>query len=262
MDAKKINLKTLLGKSSDELSEKKERARGYLEGYEAGLKEAWKDFISLCTKGYQPREMRILAKSKMVNIQGKVDAERRRAETRIGESLDEPVPDVETGGTVAEIGPGRTYLVEGEIPDKGLAIMRSLLEKGWDGLCVSRMEPGRIAEHLEREARIIWLTKTEVPDSAKGNLADVDFRILSPTNLDMLTTIMIDFLRGEGGKVVMFGGLDFLMTYNEFGRLLRLLQSMKDRMAFSGAIMLVPYDPKLLEEKDLRKLRSEIEERL
>ncbi len=146
-------------------------------------------------------------------------------------------------------------------------ILGSLIERDWRGLCISRLEPNEVANRLgeaadtpDQRMKLIWLTKTEVPDSVRGEMANVNFRPLSPTSLDMLTTIMIDFLGNGGGKVIVLGGLDFLMTYNEFSNLLRLIQNMKDRVSLSDSMMLISYDPKLLEERDLWRLKSEITE--
>ena len=69
-------------------------------------------------------------------------------------------------------------------------------------------------------------------------------------------------VKEDGEKVILLGGMDYLMTYNDFSKILRLLQNMKDRVTYAGAIMIIPYDPKLLEDKDLRRLRNEIEEQL
>ena len=248
---------------SDELREKKERARGYLEGYEDGLREAWDDFIGLTTKGYQSREIRILAKSKILNIQKNVDTRKREIETDLGESLEEAVSVHEAKSSrVDEISPGGTYLIEEVSPDRSYTTLKSLIEGGYKGLCISRIEPGKIAGRYGVDAQLIWLTKTEVPESAKKEMAKMDFMTLSPTSLDMLTTIIMNFLKEEGNKAILLGGMEYLMTYNEFSKILRLLQNMKDRVTYAGAIMLIPYDPSLLDEKDLKRLRSEIEEQL
>lgn len=245
------------------MSERKERARGYLEGYEEGLKEAWNDFIGLTTKGYQPREIRILAKSKILNIQKKVDTRRKEVESELGESLEE-TPSVQemNPDRVDEISPGGTYLIEELSPDRSFTTLRSLIEGGYKGLCISRIEPKKIAGRYGLEAQLIWLTKTEVPESTKKGMSEMDFMTLSPTGLDMLTTIIMNFMREDGEKVILLGGMEYLMTYNEFSKILRLLQNMKDRVSYAGAIMLIPYDPSLLDEKDLKRLRSEIEDQL
>jgi hypothetical protein len=248
---------------SDELRERKERARGYLEGYEDGLKEAWDDFMGLTTKGYQSREIRILAKSKILNIQKRVDTKRKEVESELGESLEEAPSVLEKKpDPFTKISPGGTYIIEELSPDRSFTTLRSLIEGGYKGLCVSRIEPKKIVSRYGVEAQLIWLTKTEVPESAKKGMAEMDFMTLSPTGLDMLTTIIMNFLKEEGDKVILLGGMDYLMTYNEFSKILRLLQNMKDRVTYAGAIMLIPYDPSLLDEKDLRRLRSEIEEQL
>lgn len=248
---------------SDWLTDKKERARGYLQGYEDGMREAWNEFMGLTTKGYKPGEIRILAKSKILNVKKKVDSKKREVEIDLGESLEErPVHSKEEPGLTAEIAPGGTYLIEESSPERSFGTLRSLIEDDYIGLCVSRIEPGKINDRLGVNVKLIWLTKTEVPETAKKGIAKVDFMTLSPTGLDMLTTIILNFLQEEGKKVIMLGGMEYMMTYNEFSKILRLLQNMKDRVTYAHAILLIPYDPDLLEEKDLKRLRSEIEERL
>ena len=249
--------------ASDGLTEKKERARGYLEGYERGLREAWDEFMSLTTKGYQPREIRILAKSKIMNIQKRVDSAKKEIESQIGESLAKPPADKKEGeAKVSEVQPGGTYLVEESEPAKSFEIFRSLTDGGANGLCISRIEPGKISKRYGVNARIIWLTKTEIPDVSRRGMAEVEFETLSPTGLDMLTTIILRFLEGEGNKVIMLGGFEYLMTHNEFSTLLRLLQNMKDRVTYAKAVMIIPFNPDLLDGRDLKRLHGEIEERL
>lgn len=227
------------------------------------MREAWDEFMGLTTKGYKPREIRILAKSKILNIKKKVDVKQREVEIELGEGLEErPAPSKEMLEPSAEIAPGGTYLIEENSPERSFGTLRSLVEDGYMGLCVSRIEPGKINDRLGVNVKLIWLTKTEVSETAKKGIAKVDFMTLSPTGLDMLTTIILNFLQEEGKKVIMLGGMEYMMTYNDFPKILRLLQNMKDRATYAHAILLIPYDPDLLEEKDLKRLRSEIEEQL
>ena len=54
--------------SRDALSEDQDYYRGYVKGYEQGLNHAWDELIGLTTKGFSPREIQVMAKSKRQSI--------------------------------------------------------------------------------------------------------------------------------------------------------------------------------------------------
>jgi hypothetical protein len=240
--------------------DKKESARAYLKGYERGLREAWDEFMMLTGKGYRSKEIQILAKTKVMTIPRKLERRQSQLEEELGISLAEE--NVTSMKSTATIAPGGTYLVEETSADKSFDIYVGLLGETTMGLCIHRTEPGKILKRYGTTGRMIWLSKTEMPAAARKEIADAEFTVVSPTSLDKLTTQIIEFLGQEGEKVVMLGGLEFLLGYNEFSKVLWFLQSMKDRIAYAKAIMLVPYDPTILEEKDRKVLEREVEERL
>jgi len=241
--------------------ETKDQARAFLKGYEEGLKEAWKDFIALTNKGYRSREIQILAKMEILkNIPKKIEMKRNEVEKRFGIILEEKLH--ETAWDQTEIVSGRTYLVEETNPPKIFDIYSGLLKEGTAGLCIHRTEPDKLIEKYGIKGKIIWLSKTEMLPSTWEEFRDADLSVVSPTSLETLSTSIIEFLKLEGKKVIMMGGLDFLLTHNDFSKVMKFLQSIKDRIFYSKAIMLVSYDPEILEGKNRKILEKEIEEKL
>lgn len=257
---KVIYSETCLESNEDKVSDDKARAKAYLKGYEQGLRDAWSDLIGLTTKGYRGREIQILAKSKMAGISKKLDDRRRLIEEEMGISLEEQtVPSAEESDTIL---PGSAYLVEYTHPSRDLEIFGDLMASGMRGMCVHRVDPGRIGERFGDDCTIVWLTKTELPGSSSKEICSQEFKCVSPAGLDQLTTMIIEFLRDHPTSVILIGGLEYLLTYNEFVKVLRFLQTLKDRVILTDSILLVPYDPSTMDPKDVKNLEREMERRL
>ncbi|MFP4169815.1 MAG: DUF835 domain-containing protein [Methanomassiliicoccales archaeon] len=237
------------------MSERKDLLREYLRGYEEGMKDAWEDLMRLTNKGYQSSEIRILAKSERMKLSQKVASKQEEVENLLGITLEDEAREKER---VSQVRPGNAYLIDDPSPDRAFGLFNRLVEQGAEGLCVHRMEPGKIRNHFGFQGKVVWLTKTELPESQfPGEVVCV-----SPNSLESLTTMIVNFLGGEGQRVLLFGGLYYLVTHNDFSKVLRFVQSMKDRVTINGSIMLIPYQSDVLEERDRLNLENEIENQL
>lgn len=241
--------------------ETKDEAMAFLKGYEEGLREAWSDFINLTSRSYRSKEIQILAKMHIQNkIPKKIEKKRHELERILNIALEEKPH--ETEWVRSEIVPGRAYLVKETSPPKIFNIYSELLDEETIGLCIHRTEPDKLIRKYGIKGKIIWLSKTEMLPSIQEDFTCADLSVVSPTSLETLSTTIIEFLKQEGRKVIMMGGLDFLLTHNDFQKVMKFLQSIKDRIFYSKAIMLVAYDPEILEVKNRKILEKEIEEKL
>lgn len=238
------------------MSDERENAKSYLRGYEDGLRDAWSDLIGLTTKGYRGREIQILAKGRMAGLSDKVRAKRRELEAELEISLSEAVQQDEPASGVR---PGSAYLIRYTHPSRDLEVFKELISEGLPGLCVHRVDPGRLAERLGEQCRIVWLTKTELSSDSSKGICERDFQCVSPSGLDQLTTLVIEFLRENPSSVIMIGGLEYLLTYNDFVSVLRFLQTLKDRVILTQSVLLVPYEPSTLDPKSVKNLEKEME---
>jgi hypothetical protein len=247
------------------MPELKAYTEGYAKGYEEGLKEAWEDFISLTNKGYTGREIQILAKSQRTAITEKVERKRRKmmAEIEFAEPIVEaparPLPPqkltASLPSTPLDVQPGGMYLVKDGGLDGGLGLMAKSAPPGAKGLCILRTHPDAVRKRFKVDYQMVWLTKTE---SCPVDDSSTKLEFVSPTDLPRLNTMIKSFLAENKGGRVLLEGMEYLVTQNEFKNVLKFLQVIRDQVILAKGIMLIPLDPTVLEERDLKALEREM----
>ncbi len=131
-----------------------------------------------------------------------------------------------------------TLLVEG-YPRNGFQMFSKLLESGQTGVCITRMHPEYVAEKYSlKNAKCYWLSGNKGKET------------LSPKSLNQL----IKVAKSNPGTIMFLDGLEYLLLWNDMGRILDALKDVNQVLAKSGGEMIVPIDPLTLEQKDLEKL--------
>jgi hypothetical protein len=231
--------------SRDAVAAKKDYYRGYVQGYEEGLNRAWDDLIGLTTKGFSPREIQVMAKSKRQSI-GESVRDRKR------EILDETGIDLLERPAVREssvrVENGNVYLIEALSITKGLSIVNELTANGTRALCLLRSFPGNYHDGLNTTVTPVWLAKHEA-----GKVGQ--YQVLSPSDLGRIVTEIRDFMREGEGRVVLLEGIEYLIVQNDVNGVLKFLQTMMDQaVTLQGVLLMVVY-PNALEERVLSNLR-------
>lgn len=140
-----------------------------------------------------------------------------------------------------------TYLLIDEEKEKSFKIFRSLIGTDQAGFCVSRKFPDKIREKYGlSDVKIVWLSNV-----GKGSA-------VGPKELDKLSLEVEGFLSSPGG-VILFMGIEYLITNNDFNTVLHLIQSLKDQVAIKEAVLLIPIRKNAIEEQHLDMLESEID---
>lgn len=114
------------------------------------------------------------------------------------------------------------------------------------GLVVTREYPDRIREtyHLQ-VTPIIWLTESS------GD------RRLAPTSVALLTDTMIRFMESNPNSIVLLDGIEYLMTFNEFNRVLKALDSLNEVAWMTRSRLLITMNPKTLDGKQLATIERD-----
>ena len=247
------------------MSEQKAYAEGLIRGYEDGLREAWDELISLTNKGYTSREIQILAKSQRATISEKIERRRRKAMADI--EFAEPIEEAPARGqppaamvtpappTQIEVRPGGMYLLKDGGLDGALGLMTRAPSPNAKGLCILRTHPDSVRKRFPVDHQMVWLTKTE---SCTAEDASGKCEFVSPTDLPRLNTMIKSFLTENKGGTVLLEGMEYLITQNEFKNVLKFLQVIRDQVILAKGIMLIPLDPGVLEERDLKALEREM----
>ncbi len=150
--------------------------------------------------------------------------------------------------------PGRSYVVEESPPDISFDAFVNIVStaspdgKSTVGLAISRQHPGLIREKygLERTP-IHWLATR----AGEG--------VIAPTNLGIMTNTIIQFIRENDSGIVLLDGIEYLMTNNDFGKVLRSIDQMNDHIVQSHAVMIIPVDPRAFDQKELALLERNME---
>ncbi len=150
------------------------------------------------------------------------------------------------------LAPGTTYVIEEEKPLKSLAAFSDLVDRGLEGLCISRYHPEKLMERygLSPE-RVIWLTQSAG--------IEPQYRHVDPTNFPRLSGMISDFLTKADEPLILLEGLGYLITQSNYESVLRFVQSQRDEVALKKGILIIHIDPLALDTKERHRLESEME---
>lgn len=135
---------------------------------------------------------------------------------------------------------------DAEIPgaeESARAALEYLIPKG---LVVTREFPERVRKkHGLQVTPIIWLTETPG-----------EFRV-APTSLALLTDTLIRFMESNPNSIVLLEGIEYIMTFNDFRKVLRSLDSLNEVAWVTKARLLVTVNPKAFDPKELALLERD-----
>ena len=114
------------------------------------------------------------------------------------------------------------------------------------GLMVTRVFPERIRQEYPLQVTpIIWLT--ESPGE----------RRIQPTSVAMLTDTLIRFMEGNPNSIVLVDGVEYLMTFNEFNKVLKSLDSLNETAWITRSRLIIAIDPKAFDAKHVAMLERD-----
>lgn len=226
------------------MSEGQDFYRGFIKGYEEGLNRAWDELIGLTTRGYAPREIQVMAKSKRQSIGPMVRERKLRIREESGVDLiSQPVT------VTSEVEPGKGYLIEAVGLGKALRVFNDLLAAGAEGMLISRRFPGDLQRDVKGKAAMLWLTRQETGQ-------DMPFECLSPSDPGRISSVTSRFMREGADRVVMFEGTDYMILQGDFPQVAKFLHALVDQAISSNSVLLIPINPAVLEERQLRLLEN------
>jgi hypothetical protein len=237
------------------MSQEEDFARGFIKGFEEGLKDAWEEIIKLSTKGYTSRELQIMAKSKKSMLFQVVQQKVEELEKALGKKILTPEPAGTQPAPQVELKPGWSYVIKEDRPEKGFSIFASLTGGGGRGLCISRTHPDMLKQKYGFEAETIWLTKTE---NAQGSAGRKGSEFVSPNNLAHLASAVREFLAGGAGGAVIIEGLEYLTTQNDFKSVLRFVQLINEQVVLDKGYLIIPVDEATMDSKDFSLIEREM----
>lgn len=143
---------------------------------------------------------------------------------------------------------GYSYVIKEEIPDQSFDIFKDASKHGVACLCVTREYPEKVKDRYDIKATpFLWLSMDQEKPYARD-----------PTNLALLYSDIKTFISENKGCMVLLSGLEYLISQNDFAKVLKLLQHINDKIAVTDSVLLVPISPLTLPESQLKLLEKEM----
>ena len=148
---------------------------------------------------------------------------------------------------------GKGYIIEDPQSTLSFDILVNLLStedagERLRGYVISRQHPSLLREKFGLEnTPIIWLA-TQPGEN-----------IIDPTSLGMLAHAVMDFMSKTKNGVVLIDGVEYLITNNDFRKVVRMLEQVNDFVMQYKCYLLVPLDPKAFDSKELAIIERNFE---
>ncbi len=143
---------------------------------------------------------------------------------------------------------GYAYLIKEELPDQAFDIFVDAVKHGVPGLCVTREYPEKVRDKFDLKGTpFLWLSM----DQEKSYSRD-------PGNLAQLYSDVKTFITRNRNCVVLLSGLEYLISQNDFAKVLKLVQHINDKVAIADSVLIAPISPLTLQEQQLKLLEKEM----
>ncbi len=144
--------------------------------------------------------------------------------------------------------PGHSYLVKGRQMAKGFQHFADLVNRGFEGLHITRQHPNHIEKtRFKRKPRIIWLSTT------------LGKNYVDPHNLGSLTSMIHEFVESNEKTVIFVDGLEYLMINNDFSRIIKFIEYVNETVMQNNSVFFLAIDERVFEEKELAILERNLE---
>ncbi len=259
-----------------ETREEKLKRLEYLHGYRDAVNDSWAIFLKMAKDGYSPHEMKIVTKTKSSSAKFKIEDQIKALEVELesGDIIDsdavKPIPVVEEPviQVVKDLKPGLSYMIEEPKPQKCFAAFKREVQNGKVGMAIVRKSPGQIDEFEDLKIKkTIWLTKSQKVDGHMpiGMIAispedadEDDYDYIAPSQLPKLYSVILDFLSGNSGSIIVLEGLEYMISHNGFNSVLSFIQSLTESMVTKKGILILSLNPDALDPRELSLLKKDM----
>lgn len=225
---------------------------GYLKGYEEGLNEAWNDVVKLTARGLTSREIAIRARAVIGTMYQKTEDRRLELTNKQApQAPSAPVREVAAPQPLFTPAEGGCYIVREPRPDRSLKIFSAITSQPLKGLCISRTGPNTMKNCVRSSSvAFLWLTKAD-ESKCHENCIQPD--------LSRVQTAIKDFMDANRSGIILLDGINYLIIQNDFGRVLRFVQSLRDEVVARKYSLVIPVDPQQMDPREYKQLEAEMQ---
>jgi hypothetical protein len=237
-----------------------EYVRAYASGYEEGVRNALRETLEHISRGHTPQEIRMLTASRLARVPEEAELKRKSLlapprRPAWGSLLRPPAPARAWAGTAPAASappyrllPGRSLLVREERPARAVEILRANAA-AFPRLAVVSMRPpdvpGFPANH-RLDLTLGGSGTSDDPDQGRLTPGEISGRLRDPTE-------------ARGGALVYVDALEFLATEHSLETTLKFVHWLVTQAQETGSALLVSFDPRSLDVRDVSRLERAFE---
>jgi Protein of unknown function (DUF835) len=237
-----------------------EYVRAYAAGYEEGVRNALRETLEHISRGHTPQEIRMLTASRLARLPEEAEMKRKSLlspprRPAWGSLLRPPAPPRAWSGTAPpasapafRLRAGRSLLVREERPARAVEILRANASS-FPRLAVVSMRPPEVPGFAAGQRLDLTL-------GSSGTSADPDAGHLSPGEI---SGRLRDPTESAGGALVYVDALEFLATEHSLETTLKFVHWLVTQAQETGSALLVSFDPRSLDVRDMSRLERAFE---
>ena len=141
---------------------------------------------------------------------------------------------------------GESYLIEDAQPAEAFDIFLDAVTHGIQGFSICRMHPKKVRHKYGlKKTPVMWLSTIGTEEA------------IDPKDLAKINHILNEFLKRAEDSVILLEGVEYLIIQNSFDKVIKALHSLNDYITIFGSRLLIPVNPKTLDERELSILEKE-----
>ncbi len=143
---------------------------------------------------------------------------------------------------------GYTYLIKDRNKQISSRIIDNKKIVGENILYITRTSPEEVIKGKEiSDKSLIWLTYNKGPNC------------IEPTNITRLSLRIQEFLKDNKQSTIVFDGLEYLTSQNDFSTILHFIQLLNDKIMISDSKLIISINPTAFRPNELALIEREME---
>ncbi len=140
------------------------------------------------------------------------------------------------------------YLIKGANQSRSYEIFAGIVSNGTKGICFTREYPDKVVEKYGLDSvPIFWLCHSLGKER------------INPKRLGLLVREIVSFMQQNGNSVILLDGLEYLITNNDFERVIKTLHSIIEAVVQKSSILIIPVNPDTLNKRELALLERNMD---
>ena len=235
-----------------------EYARAYAAGYEEGVRGALRETLEHISRGHTPQEVRMLTASRLARLSEEVELKRKSLlapprRPAWGSLLRPPAPARPWTGPVPgaspaaiRLLPGRSLLVREERPVRAIEILRANAGS-FPRVATVSMRPPDLPGVSAGHRMDLTVGGAATAEGASGlTPGEISGRLRDPTE-------------APGGALVYVDALEYLATEHGLEMTVKFVHWLVTQAQETGSALLVSFDPRSLDVRDVSRLERAFE---